>query len=309
MQRKIEAIPGESIESKPEDFKLAVGRVLGKALDSLQEDFKNQPKERDNLPFHNSEHTEGVIRRIEMILSAVKEADSTLLTDHDIDIGKLAGAGHDLVQRWEENKIADGEFVKVIRKRFAGRNEEESSDKLIIMLQEENENVQLFTDDDKATIQRAIHTTVPGWDMENKTVMQPNLTDGNSLVERAVALSDLATAGMDGPKKFANEGKALFREENLDILEAVRNQDENPLSDKQKEYFKKRMVEWLKSQAGFAKGRQARLKSEIQAIPESAREAVEKLFDKFDDSIVYAEKIAELTGNMDFEELIKYMGY
>lgn len=65
-----------------------------------------------------------------------------------------------------------------------------------------NENEVIFSDDDKATVQRAIDTTVPGWDVKNGTVMQPNLKENNSLVERAPALSDLATAGMDGPEKF-----------------------------------------------------------------------------------------------------------
>lgn len=111
-----------------------------------------------------------------------------------------------------------------------------------------------------------------------------------------------------GLKSLLKEGSSLFREENLDILEAIRSGDIIP--DNKKEYFKKRMVGWLKSQAGFAKGRQARLEVEVESIPsEEARKAVAKLFSKFEDSIKASKEVADEAEKMSFEELVSYMGY
>lgn len=296
----------ENIESS-DDFNSNIEKGIGEALDLLKQRYEDQPKEKDNLPFHNVEHTQGVMRRVETILKAIQEADTALVNNHDVEIGRLASAYHDTVQQWEENRVKDGGFEKVLRKRFAGKNETASSDEAILFMGKANENEVIFSDDDKATVQRSIDATVPGWDMENKTVMQPNLRENSSLIERALALSDLATAGMDGPDKFVKEGSSLFREENLDILEAIRSGEDIP-KDKQ-DYFKKRMVGWLKSQAGFAKGRQARLEAEIQSIPEQARDSVADLFDKFEDSIKKSKEVADEVEGMTFEELVKYMGY
>ena len=304
---KIENCRVESVESSG-DFNSNIEKAISEAMDLLKERYEDQSEEKDNLPFHNVEHTQEVMKRVETILKAIQEADPALVSDHDIKIGRLASAYHDTVQKWEENRVKDGYFEKVLRKRFAGKNETASSDEAVSFMAKANKNEVIFSDDDKVTVQRAIDITVPDWDMENKTVMQPNLKENSSLVERALALSDLATAGMDGPKKFVKEGSSLFREENLDILEAIRSGEEIP-KDKQ-EYFKKRMVGWLKSQAGFAKGRQARLEIELQSIPsEEARKSVAKLFNKFEDSIKAAKEVADQAESMTFEELVKYMGY
>ena len=296
----------EGVESS-EDFNSNVERGISEALSLLRERYENQPDEKDNLPFHNVEHTQRVMRRVETILRAIQEADPGLVSDHDVEIGRLASAYHDTVQQWEENKIKDGEFTKVLRKRFAGKNETASSDEAVTFMAKTNENGVIFSDDDKATVQRAIDTTVPGWDMENKTGAQSNLKESSSLVERALALSDLGTAGMDGPEKFAKEGSSLFREENLDILDAIRSGDTIP-KDKQ-EYFKTRMVGWLKSQADFVKGRQARLEAELQSIPAQARKSVAKLFSKFEESIKASKEVADEAEKMTFKELVRYMGY
>lgn len=296
----------ESIESS-EDFDSYVEKSIGKALDLLKERYETRLEEKDNLPFHKVEHTQEVIRRVEAILRTIQEADPTLVSDHDVGIGRLASAYHDAVQIWEENRVKDGEFEKVLRKRLVGKNEAASGDEAIAFMVKINENKVIFSDNDKVTVQRAIDTTVPDWDVKNETVMQPNLKESSSLVERALALADLATAGMDGSEKFLKEGSSLFREENLDILEAIRSGDDIPKN--KQEYFKKRMVGWLKSQPGFAKGRQARLEAELQPIPEQARKLVTELFDRFEDSIEKSKEVADKAEEMTFEELVKYMGY
>lgn len=300
-------LESEADDAQVENIDLYVDNGINQALSTIKERYEDAPKERDALPFHNVNHTEGVIRRTEAVLSAIREADPSLVSEHDIAMGRLAGAYHDTVQRWEENKIPDGQFTKVLRRRFAGDNEKASADEGIAFMNEVwNEGDAIFSEEDKAVMREAIDVTEPGWDPINKTVMQPQLKEESSLIARAVALADLGTAGMDGPRAFTNEGSALFKEENLDILDSIRSVQ---ISEDQKRYFQQRMVGWLKSQAGFARGRQVRLPIELHAIPEHARYAVVHLFSKFDNSIRAAEEVARRAEAMNFEDLAHYMGY
>ncbi|MDO8529367.1 MAG: hypothetical protein Q7S18_01735 [bacterium] len=290
------------------DFGATVNKGIEQALGLIKEKYENRPDEKDNLPFHNAEHTKGVVDNVEKILKAIQQAspDLDLVSDHDVQIGRLAAAYHDTVQDWKENKVKEGEFEKVSRKRLAGSNETKSGEEAAKFMRDANQNGAVFSEQDIQTVKRAIDTTVPGgWD--GKTVIQTNLTKNSSLVERALALADLATAGMEGSKRFLEEGPAIFREENLDILEAIRS-GENISKDKQ-DYFKERMIKWLRDQPAFARGRQARLAVELEAIPEPARAAVAGLFDKFEDSIQKSQEVADEAGKESFEKLIERMGY
>lgn len=297
----------ESGEDQTENIDTYVNEGVDRALSMIKERYEDSAEERDNLPFHNSQHTEGVIRRTEAVLSAIREADPSLVSERDIALGRLAGAYHDTVQKWEENRVADGQFTKVIRRRFAGNNEKSSADESVAFMDKAwNDGDEIFSKADKAVMREAIGVTEPGWDSVNKTVVQPQLSEDSSLIARAVALADLGTAGIDGSQAFTNEGKTLFKEDNLDILDAIRN---GKFSDEQKVYFKQRMLEWLNTQVGFARGRKARLAIEVHAIPEHARYAVARLFGKFDDSIRAAEEVAQRAEAMSFGDLADYMGY
>lgn len=291
-----------------EYMKSYADEAVDRAVSLVKERYENSQDELENLPFHNDAHTEGVIRRTEMILSTIQAADPRLVSERDISLGRLAAAHHDTIQRWEENSVVDGMFTKVLRKRFAGVNEKESANAGIATMDEMNarEGQLIFSENDKTLLREAIEATVPAWDPLHKTIMQQNLNDESSLIARAVALADLGTAGMDGPKSFVAEGKTLFREENLDILKDIRS---GHVSEEQQEYFKQRMVGWLKSQSGFVRGRQARLIIELQAVPMSARDSVTALFHKFDESILASEAMAHLAEQMSFEDLKREMGY
>lgn len=300
----------EGRKAQTEKIDSYVDEGINQALALIKERYEDSPKERDNLPFHNVKHSEDVIRRAETILSAIQKADPSLVSERDIAMSRLAGAYHDTVQRWEENKVADGQFTKVLRRRFTGDNEKASAGEGIVFMDEVNSRGEsVFSEEDKDALRETIEATMPGWDPVNKTVMQPKLTKESSLVARAVALADLGAAGMDGTKAFATEGKTLFKEENLDILDALRSKGIEGISDTQKEYFHSRMVGWLKFQAGFAQGREKRLETELQAIPESARESVASLFSKFNESISASEIVARRAEAMNFEDVVKDMGY
>lgn len=315
-------------QENSENFSYWVEVGIQQAEDSLKERFENPQKEKDMLPFHNVGHTKGVIRRVETILKAIQNADPQTVSDEEVKFGRLVAAYHDTVQKWDpvEMEEKEGEFKgfkKLIRKRRIKDNEVESANELThFMIEEVNrkQGKSVFTKNEGFVALEAIKATVPGWDPENKTVSQPNLESRKeasvsdkeikiSMVEIALALSDLGVAGMDGPEKFTNEGIALFREENLDVLAAITSKGVDGIKAKDQKYFKTRMVGWLKSQAGFAKGRQTRLDKELELIPEAARQAVKSLFDKFEDSIQVSGEVAAECEKMTFGELVKYMGY
>ena len=285
----------------------SVTKGIEETLAAIKKNFEDAPEKKDNLDFHNTRHTEGVVRRTEKILSVLKEAG--LLYARDVEIGKLAGAFHDIVQKYEENPIADGKFVKILRKRFTKANETKSAELGVAYMEKANQESgqMIFSSADMETLREAIDATVPDFNKEKGTVIQPNLNEKSSLVTRAVALADLGAAGMDGPEKFLPEGDALFREENLDIADALKNIGE--ITDGQKEYFRKRMLGWSGFQAVFANGIKELLDSELAAIPEEAREKIKLLFNKFDGTIEASRKKAMERETMTFEELARDMGY
>lgn len=300
------------------DFNKNVEADVAKALDLIKQKFENQEEAKDNLPFHNVEHSKGVKENVEEILRAIQQASPELVSDHDVDIGRLAAAYHDIVQLWTEKKVKEGEFEKVIRDRSPGKrlkdgveininNEADSGDKAAECMRIANRNGEVYSGADIEAVRKAISMTVAGWDPKRRTVAQTNLKDSSSAVELALALADLATAGKGGPEKFADEGKRLFREDNLDILEAI-GSGENISHDKQ-EYFKTRMLNFLRSQPAFALGREVRLYDEIRSLPPLAQEAIKRLFNKFGDSILGAEKIVAKAEGMSFGELVEYFGY
>lgn len=274
-----------------------------KALAGIKEKFELAPGAKDKLSFHNTEHTQGVIGRTEKILKALGASEK------DVELGRLAAAFHDTVQGWEENVVDDGSNKKSVRKRFAGDNESKSAEEAVSFMEGVNGELgqPIFSGEDEERMKEAIAATIPGFNSEKSTVMQPNLSAESSPVARALALADLGTAGMEGPDSYLAEGDKLFREENLDIMDALSKPE--GLTDDQKEYFRTRMVNWSKFQSKFAKGRKELLDSELAGLPEQGKEAVKELFSKFDDSILAAEQVAAVREKMGFSELLTEFGY
>lgn len=302
-----------------ETFELATEREASsrRAVDSavalVKERFEDNPDEKERLPFHNVEHTRSVIRRAEAVVDAVARALPGEVTERDKALARIAAAFHDTVQEWEPNATEDQNGPKVMRRRFITKNEAASVVLAVGHMQEANAEWkgrgmegEIYTEEDMRIVADAIDSTVPGFDPEMKTVVQPNLSKESSLVARAVALADLGEAGTDA-EAYARNGDALFREENLDVLDAVK--DTASLSSERKEQLRKRMLGWSKFQPSFARGRKALLDKEREGLPDAARAEVAKLFTEFDGSIGLADEIAKRRETMNFEELAKDMGY
>lgn len=288
------------VDGFPEEER--VNEIIDKAFGLIQERFLDSTNPDNRLAFHGREHTEGVMRRTEAILKAMQRVTVHKVTDKDIMLGKIAAAFHDVVQEWKPEQRGEA----VIRKRDTGENEKTSANEVIAILEQEMESAgEIFSEMDLATIEDAIRGTVPGFD--GRTAIQPNVTEQSVFVSRAVALADLGTAGMDGAEAFLQDGDALFREENLDIVHAIRSQE--ALSPEVQEKYRQRMIGWSKFQPKFAEGRRDLLDEELEGMPPLVTDAIKKLFNKFDESISAAVKRGEEREAMSFDELALDMGF
>lgn len=303
-----------SAEEKAEIFRSAVEDGVNEALQIVKNSFENSPETRNNLTFHNTHHTTGVLRRYDAIMNVLKNLDPTY-TERAHGLGRFAAAYHDVVQKWEPEEVEstileEAGLKKIMRKRHIGANETASTELALLMMDRINTEaaVEVFTEADKVVVRDTHEVTVPKFSFEKKTVVQPNLHEHSPIVTRAIALADLGCAGMDGPQEFLTEGDALFREENIDISEALNNPQ--VLTETQISFFRKRMLNWSEFQGSFAKGRKELLEDELlRHYPETARKELLELFSKFDESIDAARNQALIREKLSFLELARDMGY
>jgi len=301
---------GGAPEAHRVTFEKAIEGGISKALTTISQRFEYSENPLDNLAFHNTQHTKGVIERTKKILEAMGASDRL------VRLGEFIAANHDTVQEYEI--IVDENSGVKKRNRFVEKNEDASAEEAVAYMRT---YPAIFDDEDMETVREAIQATIPGFDKEKKTVMQPNLlesidaaiaeqrlmTSASELVARALALADLGTAGMEEPDSFIHDGDAVFREENIDVLEAL--QHSHSLSDEQKEVLMKRMLNWTESQTVFARGREASLDKELEGLPEDMERSVRRLFVHFDANIQRAQSKVDRRKLMTFEELVRDFGY
>src|SRR5262249_19856896 len=215
------------------------------ALGLIRSRFEGNSNPHDDMAFHNVEHTEGVVRRAQVLLKAMSASAQ------EYDAGVIGAAFHDVVQRWEVNNTPDG---KSLRKRFVGQNETDSAAEAVAWMRKTGG----FSDEQCDLVTRAIMGTVPAWDVDNKTVSQPKVPADAVPAVRAVAMADLGIPGMDGGPHFIETGDGLFREENLDVNRAVRaSKTRADVPADVLEGYKTRIVGWCRGQASYACGRRA----------------------------------------------------
>ncbi len=279
------------------NFFYTMGRQ--RAFDRIQIQFENNQDPLNNLTYHNSLHTETVIKNTELILRMIRSVNPELVSEKDITLGKLAAAFHDVVQEWESGTDTSG-AIKRMRKN--GDNEEKSADESIVFIDNTVNTLfgPIFSEKDKNVVKEAIIVTIPRFN--EGCVSQPNLTSKTSIVARAVALADLGTAGLESGERFFRDAVALFREDNINFLNS---------SNETKEQKKARMIEWLEFQQKFIEGRRTMLDQDLDGLDGNAINVVKGLFCHFDDSarMVRQNLIKAKETDTTFEELSKIFGY
>jgi hypothetical protein len=301
-------------KKKPTDneFNYHIDKGIQWALARIRMNFEHSPNARFHLPYHDSTHTQFVIDKVDLILNTVRNVDSTMVSKRDIEIGRFAAAFHDVFIRWEKKVVREGKFNKILRKRLLPdsiENEKASAEIAIKYMDIVNDvhRLTVFTDDDKALVREAIEITVPSYDPETATVIQPRLNKDSSIVARAVALADIGAAGID-VKVYTDGGDRLFREENIDIYEAIKLTPSEVPEDLL-EYYRNRMLNWSAFQISFAQGRKIKSHAELSEMPNKAKDRLVKLFENFDNSIKVSQKMYDKRGKMGFGDIVTDMGY
>lgn len=278
------------------------------ALNTVKTRFENNPNPLNNLSYHDLSHTKMVINNTEMILRTIRSVNPLLVSEEDIALGKLAAAFHDVVENWESQTTeSDGRKMSK-RKRANGQNETDSALEAVAFMNEINriygKGKEIFSEEDKEKVTGAILVTIP--EFKEGKVIQPGLNPSTAIITRAVALADLGAAGLEKPERFLNDALALFREDNIDFPDFIKQTN---LSNEIKEQLKTRMIKWLMFQGQFVKSREERLDKDLDGLEEDAKSAVRKLFNHFHDSESIVRETLEKTNKMTFEDLLKMFGY
>jgi hypothetical protein len=248
----------------------------------------------EHMHYHNSEHTAGVIVRARAIGLAID------MSDRDLLLLVIAAAFHDIVQYWSPEERADG---TIHRRRHAGRNEVASAYEAIEAMAELGVD---FHPEEQGIVASAIIGTIPGWDHECATVVQPFLVEHG--VVRSLALADIGSAGMD-PSMYRLDGPNLFAEENLDIMAALSGARRgSDIGEAAQRAYRARYVAWLKVQPEFARGRRECLvNGELEGLDVEHKARVERLFCHFEESIAASEAAARDAETLPFVQLMRQL--
>lgn len=287
-------------------------KAVNEAIEIIRKNFEGHDNPVENLDYHNSRHTITVVIRTIEILRAMQRGGTAIESKHFLE-AIIAAAFHDTVQDYKVIEIEENGFKKKMRVRATGENERKSSELAEEFMKRVNSQTGtvIFDEDSIRRVKEAIVATEPGFDHEKKIVYQPNLKNNSHPVTRALALADLGTAGMGDYEEFKRDGDALFREENIDILEALKAQPDplRRISYEKKKRYRERMIAWSESQVSFAEGRMARFEIEIEGLPDDVKQELRQLFANFGNTIAGARTTSLTRQNMTFEDLARDMGY
>lgn len=288
------------IRRAADEWKNVCGRRLQNRYGEVQLDNLDR-----KLDFHSKEHSLGVAERVGKIVEVLRGAGVDVTERDEILLGMKAMA-HDLVQDWEEG-VKEGGVVVRVRSRD---NEKYSAEELGVFMKSFNKkNPGMFTDEEIASA-HDIDCTSAGWDPRHGTAWQPGLIEELPLQAKILAIADLLEPGFD-PEAYMKNGMALFREDNVDITRFVRDGDLGTLSPEFREKWEKRMRTWIKGQETYAKGRYTRFKEKEAGLfgEQAGKALIEATSSGFEKSIEMAAERSNRVDDMDFEGLLREVGY
>lgn len=271
------------------------------ALNYIHEHYENQERPNMLLEYHNCPHTNDVVDRTTRVLEIV--APQYVLE------GRVFASGHDVYQEWENVTVLVGDFPVTKKQRAIGLNERVSADMLVAYMREVNNKQGIvFPEAVIARTHAAIAVTVPEFDVQRGTVLQPNLTRDSHPVAIALALGDLGGAAMNGGAYFLEEGNKNFREMNSDISEYVRlygfELSKRCGSGAEKAALRERFLADAAGQVRFAQGRLALLPYELSLLPGEHMTSVAQLMGRLPEAIRAAQQVLDLRSVMTLDELV-----
>jgi hypothetical protein len=258
-------------------FEDIAGRVIEELLTHTEDEAERQMRY-----YHNRKHSEEVMRRASAIYHALQEEESGVGSDREILILQLAAAGHDVLQRFENQEEGQS------RRRVKDLSEDDSVACIHSALRKLDPDGRLVSESDLQLIAEAISCTKADFSPE-KGIFQPALGTDSSLVARSLALADLGGLGMSGPEQFYEESARVFLEENPDIFKKIWDHQTHrfvvdSLSDDEYELILARLHGRVKFDKLFTEKRFEIFDEEVRGLSEEQRERLASIF-SFDDAI------------------------
>lgn len=293
--------------SKEQKFYKAISEGINLGIATVRERFENPERPENKQAYHVSDHTIRVINVSEWIATAIHRINPSLITEKDIMLIKLFAAHHDRVQNGKLKQIPDPNndgkvMLKFIRDTVA--NEKTSAVELIEYMNMVNgrEREEIFTKEDKEEADETMMLTVPNFDVEKGTVTQPEFGK-RRIKAQIVALADLANSGVGKLEDTKHDIAALLIEENPDIA-ALTEESTQIMSPDFQDWFKRRIIEALKSQQRFILGRKAQTAEDIATMHPDAQTALVGFFPNFDANAQGIEKLVEEKSEKTLSELM-----
>lgn len=277
-----------------DDCDRALGTLHVQVTDRLRIRYEESPPDR-RLPYHGVRHTDTVYRTVRQLATAFK------LTPRERFVACASALGHDLQMRFCFDRRAIGGAHYAIRKMRIGENERKSAGETIGLARQV---AHWITDEHAGEIREAILATIPEWDEELQTLVQPYLRPDLPLHLRLLAFADLNMAGLNS-RQFIADGLNVYVETNTGAMECVRS--ELARSGGPREHVLEPIAEdvrqWLRSQADFARGRQSRFIKDVDGLPLDQQFVLLTRFSRFEDGAAMAEALALESQSLSPHEL------
>lgn len=290
-----------------------------------------QEAQTKQLYYHNLNHVYGVKRRANIIFQALKPTLIDKINLKELNriqyLLNICAVAHDLVQEFSFSIDR-----KQPRERPVGLSETLTIDKLINHIQQIERELSvtksppetIFTEADIKLIKEAIQATSCQYDYANHLIYQPYLYQVNkklNITAQIIALADLGTLGMEGIEAYLQEGILLFLEENLDIVNLVLEQNNNPSQPNllltQVETsavhsdLKERLLKYTRYLVKFARGRKTNFEREIASFDEQARIILrDRVFINLTEATIsQIESIVPTSNNTTLAELLEFFNF
>jgi len=293
--------------------------------------FSEFTKDSEKRTFHNRNHTEKVILRIEALCEAINNYAKTnnqpeiVISPNIKNILIIAAAAHDLDQSSDVDDIK-GKVVTNLRSYDSGNNEKRSATTVVKKVEEK---IKSIIHDSKeaehllAILEAAIIETGPHPNFANGTVQQ-QFDDSKPWQTHLLAYADIGAAGMN-PETFITEGDAFLLELHPFVLKAFAKYSAGSSID---EITKKEVTEKIKAwdlgQIKWVKDREAKFNgpwtdtimtppkefpADIDLVPPEVKKALQPLFSNFSESARLAEDRQKKRAEMTFEQLAENLGF
>lgn len=282
-----------------------IDKIRDFAREHIEKCYEQAADPFERRPYHGWWHTHDVYDRFCVLKQAVRSVDEKAISEEEGEAGEGASVMHDFDQTYV--KVLNSEGL-LMRKRFSGPIEGTSAMRMVDIM----DKIGGFTTDQKAVGVEAIMATVPDWDGKKNRLIQPNLKPGVRLTSVLLAIADLG-GGVMGGAAFAKEGRLVFTEDHLYVLDALLtcNSSSPP---KNAPFLAERIVTYMRGQVAFLDGFIDRLFEEIiPLVPVCFREAILSVCDKGHAARREVQKLskwaAEMQEKEDYMNLFRFMGY